>query len=228
MGWYSGSMPVVVRKDPRVSGVLGVFLVFLRWGLDLMGITVNVWLGAAVLLAALSFLCYALWIWKPWNRWRRSAELKDGGANKTPVDPQLIIAYDQSAIYTGLYVRNLGPSQDAFRAKIRPVKGISYVLESEKIERIRKDATAPLIVRSVRADGGGSPVLGMFGAPEMFLGELAEAEGVAGIKGTKFSVELEYYDASDQCYVNRSDMIWKRTNNSFSVERMKIFKSSSA
>jgi len=64
-------MSTEVQRDPRIAGASGLFLSLLPWGLGLIGVTVNVLLGALVLFAAFSCIVYALWIWRPaWKQWR--------------------------------------------------------------------------------------------------------------------------------------------------------------
>jgi hypothetical protein len=45
---------------------VGGFLGLLQWGLGLIGITFNLWLGAAVLLLAFGLMTHAVWIGVPW------------------------------------------------------------------------------------------------------------------------------------------------------------------
>ncbi len=56
-------------KSPMIYFLLGSFCSILPWGASLIGITVNLWLGAAVLLVSFGLIGYAFWLWETSSRW---------------------------------------------------------------------------------------------------------------------------------------------------------------
>jgi len=59
-----------VPKDKTVLYfVVGSVLALLIWGLQLIGVTVNIWLGGLVLLIAFALMVYAFWTWEGASRW---------------------------------------------------------------------------------------------------------------------------------------------------------------
>ena len=60
----SAPMPIVQSDRKSYQYFLaGLILALLIWGLQLIGVTVNVWLGGLVLAIALGLMVYAFWIW---------------------------------------------------------------------------------------------------------------------------------------------------------------------
>jgi hypothetical protein len=53
----------------RVQFLIGAVLALVIWGLQLIGVTVNIWLGAIVLAAAFVLMTRAFWIWEGPSRW---------------------------------------------------------------------------------------------------------------------------------------------------------------
>lgn len=49
--------------------LVGLFLALLPWGLQLIGVTVNLWLGGIILAVAFGLMIYAFWIWESPSRW---------------------------------------------------------------------------------------------------------------------------------------------------------------
>ncbi|MBI4464486.1 MAG: hypothetical protein HY647_07255 [Acidobacteria bacterium] len=71
-------MDVQAKRSAFVSLLLGTALALLPWGLELMGVAVNPWLGAAVLVAAFALLGWSFWLWPrttAWPTWIRAATL---------------------------------------------------------------------------------------------------------------------------------------------------------
>jgi hypothetical protein len=54
---------------PILYFLIGVVLTLVIWGQQLIGVTVNVWLGGSVLLIAFVMMVYAFWIWEKASRW---------------------------------------------------------------------------------------------------------------------------------------------------------------
>lgn len=52
-----------------VSLLVGIFVALLPWGLGMIGVTVNLWLGALVLAVAFGLIVYPLWTWEKFSRW---------------------------------------------------------------------------------------------------------------------------------------------------------------
>ena len=57
------------RVQPRIVAAIGVVGVLLPMGLQMIGITVNLWLGAVVLFIAFALLVYAFWRWERTSKW---------------------------------------------------------------------------------------------------------------------------------------------------------------
>jgi hypothetical protein len=62
------SKPVWTRVD--VQFIFGLILALVIWGLQLIGVTVNLWLGAAVLAGAFVLMTRAFWVWEGPSRWQ--------------------------------------------------------------------------------------------------------------------------------------------------------------
>lgn len=58
-------VPLWKRKD----FIFGMALALLIWGLQLIGVTVNAWLGAAVLAFAFALVARSFWAWEGPSRW---------------------------------------------------------------------------------------------------------------------------------------------------------------
>jgi hypothetical protein len=58
-------VPLWKRKD----FIFGMALALLIWGLQLIGVTVNVWLGAGVLALAFGLVARSFWAWEGPSRW---------------------------------------------------------------------------------------------------------------------------------------------------------------
>jgi hypothetical protein len=56
-------------KSAKIALVVGIVLGLLPWGLGLIGLTVNLPLGAAILFIAFGLGVYAFWIWERASRW---------------------------------------------------------------------------------------------------------------------------------------------------------------
>ena len=56
-------------KSGKVYFIVGLFLTLLIWGLQLIGVTVNIWLGGFVLAISFALMVYAFWIWEGVSRW---------------------------------------------------------------------------------------------------------------------------------------------------------------
>lgn len=56
-------------KSPIIYFLLGSVCSILPWGASLIGITVNLYLGAAVLLLSFCLIGYAFWLWERPSRW---------------------------------------------------------------------------------------------------------------------------------------------------------------
>jgi hypothetical protein len=56
-------------KSPIIYFLLGSVCSILPWGASLIGITVNLWLGAAVFLISFWLIGYAFWLWEKPSRW---------------------------------------------------------------------------------------------------------------------------------------------------------------
>jgi hypothetical protein len=52
-----------------ISLILGIVLALVPWGLGLIGVAVNLPLGALILAVAFGLLAYAFWIWERASRW---------------------------------------------------------------------------------------------------------------------------------------------------------------
>ena len=70
-------VPESVKSDKRSYWffLVGLALALLSWGLQLIGTTVNVWLGGVVLTIAFALMAYAFWIWERTARWHRLLRL---------------------------------------------------------------------------------------------------------------------------------------------------------
>jgi hypothetical protein len=55
-------------RNAKRAAVLGVVFVLIPWGLSLIGVTVNLLLGGALLAVAFVLLVYAFWIWEKASR----------------------------------------------------------------------------------------------------------------------------------------------------------------
>jgi hypothetical protein len=58
-------------NSTRVQFLVGLCLGLIPWGLSLIGITLNFWLGLILLIASFGFLAHVFWILVQWpNTWR--------------------------------------------------------------------------------------------------------------------------------------------------------------
>src|SRR5213593_798710 len=67
----------------KVALAIGIVGVLVPWGLQLIGVAVNVWLGGVILAVAFGFIVYASWIWERSTRWHvalRGATIVVAGA----------------------------------------------------------------------------------------------------------------------------------------------------
>jgi hypothetical protein len=55
-------------KAAKISALCGTGLALLQWGLGLIGVAINIYLGAAVLLVTFGCFVYAFWIWERASR----------------------------------------------------------------------------------------------------------------------------------------------------------------
>jgi hypothetical protein len=53
-----------IDNFPRITFVVGIIVGLVPWGLQMIGVVINLWAGAVVLLLAFSLCTYAFWIWK--------------------------------------------------------------------------------------------------------------------------------------------------------------------
>jgi hypothetical protein len=56
-------------KNGKVYFIVGLVLALVIWGLQLVGVTVNVYLGGFVLAVAFGLMAYAFWIWEGASHW---------------------------------------------------------------------------------------------------------------------------------------------------------------
>jgi len=56
-------------KSPTIQFLVGLGLGLLPSGLQMIGVAINLWLGAAILLAAFVFVGRAFWMWERSSRW---------------------------------------------------------------------------------------------------------------------------------------------------------------
>lgn len=56
-------------KSGKIYFIVGLILALLIWGLQLVGVTVNVYLGGFVLAVAFVLMAYAFWIWEGGSQW---------------------------------------------------------------------------------------------------------------------------------------------------------------
>ena len=57
------------RKSGLVQLLFGIALGLAPWGLGLIGVIINQWLGAIVLACAFALMAWAFWIWEKVSRW---------------------------------------------------------------------------------------------------------------------------------------------------------------
>src|SRR5579859_2765997 len=73
------STPTPITQSDRKSYqyfLSGLILALLIWGLQLIGVTVNVWLGGLVLAIAFGLMVYAFWIWEGASlRWHKALRI---------------------------------------------------------------------------------------------------------------------------------------------------------
>lgn len=145
----------------------------------------------------------------------------------TPIDPQLRLGWEDTAIDRGFHVKNRSASQDAFNIKLRDIKGATRILRSEEIECVEAGKAVPFRLNAFPVqEAGGSVVLSVLGgAMNAFLEDLRTTEGARRrFEHVKFLTEIEYADASAQRYLSRSEVTWKPRWDHFSIKHRVILR----
>jgi hypothetical protein len=61
--------PSTDDKSARIQLILGLCIGLIPWGLSLIGVTINIWLGCFILAATFILIAHAFWIWERARRW---------------------------------------------------------------------------------------------------------------------------------------------------------------
>ena len=59
----------ILPLNPKVVFTLSVVIGLLPWGIQMIGVSVNLWLGTAVCAVAFFLGAYAFWVWEGASSW---------------------------------------------------------------------------------------------------------------------------------------------------------------